>query len=106
MTHKPFLWFPKLSLYQNPPQSSRPMDSVVRVFETNCLGPLAVTRGFLALLHRGSTRTVVNISSGSGITSYRSQAAASPDPAPMVLTTGIGYAMSKAALQMRRLSGR
>ncbi|KAK9802019.1 hypothetical protein WJX73_002157 [Symbiochloris irregularis] len=82
-------------------QAAEPLESIERCFSVNTLGPLLVTRAFLPLLLKGNKKTVVNISSGSGVVTWRQQAAAASEPAPIVFKHGIGYAMSKAALQMQ-----
>jgi NAD(P)-dependent dehydrogenase (short-subunit alcohol dehydrogenase family) len=43
-----------------------PAQAVLRVFETNALGPLQVSQAMLALLKRSPSATIVNISSGLG----------------------------------------
>lgn len=69
------------------------VDRVRQAFEVNVLGPVAVTRAFLPLLHRAPVGRVVNLSSPLGSLALLS------DPGNPISTRGLlAYSSSKAAL--------
>ncbi len=70
-------------------------DDVLRVFETNLIGVVRVTRAFLPLLQRSDNPVIVNVSSGMGSLHVTT------DPARFESTiVGPAYTSSKAALNM------
>jgi NAD(P)-dependent dehydrogenase (short-subunit alcohol dehydrogenase family) len=64
-------------------------DDIRKMYETNTLGPLRVTKYFFPLLERGHKKMIVNISSEAG------------GIGGCWRTSEYGYAMSKAALNMQ-----
>lgn len=73
--------------------STAPLASVRAVFETNVLGPIAVTQAMLPLLRQSPAGRIVNVSSRVG------SLATISDPAyPMRGVGGVAYAPSKSAL--------
>lgn len=80
------------------------MESLLEAFKTNVLGPLSVTRATLPLLMKGSSKTVINISSTGGcITGHASTATADGPAGPhmaIINAAGLGYCVSKAGLNM------
>ncbi len=73
------------------PDGQRLLDdtSTLEVFNINVVAPVRVAQAFTALLTRGTTPRVVNISSGSGSLTYATDGG-----------DGYSYAASKAALNM------
>lgn len=82
------------------PRPCRPLETIETVFKVNTLGPIIVLRAFLPLLNKGSKKTVIHIFSGAGSTGNHAKAAVGVEPAPLVFSAGLGYACSKAALNM------
>ena len=79
----------------------RPAEQLEEIFKVNFLGTLLVTRAFLPLLLAGKQRKIVNISTGYG--SIQMHASLISRPNPSVLgSSNLGYASSKAALNMRK----
>jgi NAD(P)-dependent dehydrogenase (short-subunit alcohol dehydrogenase family) len=70
-------------------------DDMLRVFETNVLGPVRVLHAFIPLLEKSHAPVVVNVSSGVGSLSLASD----PD-SPLSEANYPVYASSKAALNM------
>jgi NAD(P)-dependent dehydrogenase (short-subunit alcohol dehydrogenase family) len=71
------------------------LDAIERAFRVNFLGTVAVTQAMLPLLHKASSASIVNVSSGLGSLTK------SGDPAwTHVAAKVLGYAASKAALNM------
>jgi NAD(P)-dependent dehydrogenase (short-subunit alcohol dehydrogenase family) len=65
------------------------IDVVRTVLDVNALGPLRMTQGLMALLERGTKKTIMNISSEAGSLTTCGR------------TSWFGYSMSKAALNMQ-----
>ena len=81
--------------------SRRPLDMIQKTLNTNALGPIIVFRAFYPLLKAGSKKTVINISSNSGsITEHQQTASNREQRGPLYHEAGLGYAMSKAAINM------
>ena len=80
--------------------STVPVDDLRTVYETNVFGVVAVTDAMLPLLRRAPAARVVNVSTNLGSLTT----AAGPDgPAARSQMTLLGYASSKAALNMTTL---
>lgn len=79
----------------------RPFEQFEEINRINVLGPLAVVRAFLPLLESGKKRTVVNVTSLSGSIQFHQEALAAPEPNRYAMS-GLAYAASKSALNMRR----
>jgi NAD(P)-dependent dehydrogenase (short-subunit alcohol dehydrogenase family) len=75
--------------------SSASLDAVERVWRTNFLGALAVTKAMLPLLRQSPAARIVNVSSGLGSLTQNGDL-----NHPSVNTKLIGYSASKAALNM------
>jgi NAD(P)-dependent dehydrogenase (short-subunit alcohol dehydrogenase family) len=71
------------------------LDAVRRTFETNFFGALTVTQAMLPLLRKSSAARIVNVSSTLGSLNMQSDWAS-----PFAAFKSIGYAGSKAALNM------
>jgi NAD(P)-dependent dehydrogenase (short-subunit alcohol dehydrogenase family) len=70
-------------------------EDVGRVFDTNVLGIVRVTRAFLPLLERSASPVIVNVSSGMG------SLAVTTDPTRLESSLiGLGYPASKGAVNM------
>ncbi len=75
--------------------SNSSLDAIERDFRVNFLGSVAVTQAMLPLLHKASSASIVNVSSGLGSLTK------SADPAwTHVAAKFLGYAASKAVLNM------
>ena len=77
------------------PATDTTADDVQRVYATNVLGVARVTHGFLPLLLRSPSPAIVNVSSGLGSFAIMTDSAS-----PWSGWKGLGYASSKAALNM------
>ncbi len=80
----------------------RPIEQIDEIFRINVLGGLNMVRAFLPLLEAGRQRTIVSITSLAGSISFHQQALAMPEPS-LFAQGGLGYAVSKAAINMRKL---
>ena len=77
------------------PSSRSTLESIERTLQTNFLGAIAVTQAMLPLLRLAPAARIVNVSSGLG-----SLAIAGDHDSPYAAYKFIGYAASKAALNM------
>ena len=82
----------------------RPLDSLMDAFKINVLGPLCVVRATLDLLMKGSSKTIINVSSTGGCLTGHAQTANPEGPAGkhlvVVNAAGLGYCVTKAGLNM------
>lgn len=70
------------------------------IFRVNTIGCIILMRAFLPLLLKGTRKTVVHISSGSGSISLHAKAAVGKEPVSLIAKSWPGYAISKAASNM------
>jgi NAD(P)-dependent dehydrogenase (short-subunit alcohol dehydrogenase family) len=77
---------------QRPPAEAT-VEDLVRVFDTNVIGPTRVLKAFASLLEASAAPVVVNVSSGVGSLALNSES-------PSSRWSMLAYPMSKAALNM------
>ena len=70
------------------------------IFRVNTIGCIILMRAFLPLLLKGTRKTVVHISSGSGSISLHAKAAVGKEPVSLIAKSWPGYAVAKAASNM------